>query len=109
MHPDEISTYLAEERAGVYNNEDETLGPSATITAHVLAHGATLAAAVENAIDRYGNAAEHWDQYEQYGSQSYIFTLTPPEDFSKMTEDQARAYLDDTYPELPANVWKIEQ
>lgn len=108
MHPAEISTYLAEKRAGVYDN-DETLGESATVTAHVLAYGTTLAAAVEDAKARYGNAAEHWEQHDHYGKHSHIFTITPPEDFSEMTEDQARDYLKDTYPDMPADQWEIEQ
>lgn len=115
MHPDEISTYMAEKRAGVYDN-DETLTDSAiaTVTLTVTANG--FLAALARLQNTFGNASAYWEHYE--GSThdphtlapiAYTFHIAAPENFDGMTEEQARDYLADAYPKVRKELWKIEQ
>ena len=115
MHPAEISTYLAEKRAGVYDN-GETLTDSATATVALTIIAYNFTAALATLKDAYGNAAEHWEDCDESAPGPHIFTpitytfhIAAPENLDGMTEDQARDYLKDTYPDMPADQWEIEQ
>ena len=115
MHPDEASTYNAEKRAGVYDTVD-TLTDSAIATAKIITTADSFTAALANLKDTYGNAAEHWEHYDESAPGPHIFTpitytfhIAAPEDFDGMTEEQARDYLADTYPKVPKGLWMIEQ
>lgn len=115
MHPDEASTYNAEKRAGVYDN-DETLTDSAIAAVSLTIIAYNLNAALDSLKDTYGNAAEHWEHYDESAPGPHIFTpitytfhIAAPDNLDGMTEEQARDYLTDTYPKVPRELWRIEQ
>lgn len=115
MHPDEASTYNAEKRAGVYDTAN-TLTDSAIATAKLHITADSFTAALARLKDTYGNAAEHWEHYEdrtpgpyEFTPITYTFHIAAPDNLDGMTEEQARDYLADTYPKVPRELWRIEQ
>lgn len=115
MHPAEASTYLAEKRAGVHDNDD-TLTDSAIATVTLTVTANSFTAALARLQNTYDNAAAYWDHYEEsshgpYESTTvaYAFHVAAPENFNGMTEEQARDHLADAYPKVRKELWKIEQ
>lgn len=114
MHPDEISTYQAEKRAGVYDDDTLTNSAIATVTLTVTAD--SLNAALAHLQNTYGNIAAYWEHYQEshhdprtHAPIAYEFHIAAPENLNGMTEDQAHNQLADTYPKVPKKLWRIEQ
>ena len=57
----------------------------------------------------YGEIADHWEEYEHIAPRTYVFHITVPNSFDGLTEEQARDYLADDYPEINAETWEINE
>ena len=105
MHPAEGSVYMAEKRAGVYDNG---LIEHAYASVYLTARGHTEKEAESLLAKIYGNTTtedieEVFDVYPGI----YMFRIVYSGHFADVTEDYARQTLADEYPTIHPEAWEI--